>query len=96
MDPPRPRKGARKRRCRNCDQWYWPRVFLKGTSKKNKGGGSPQRFCTPACRKEYNRNGSAFGPLRDKIRRLIASEVKKQVQEVAKRVEVLEYLGVSK
>lgn len=89
--PPIPKRRPRKRRCRNCDQWYLPRVFRKGVG-KNKGGGSPQRFCTPACRKEYNRNGSAFGPLRDKVRGLIAREVKKQLTDVVNEIGSLKRL----
>lgn len=47
-----------RRRCLNCNGW-----FLK--TRKNK------KFCKKECKDEYNRYGSAFGPLKEWIGKLI-------------------------
>ena len=60
-----PKKFPR-RRCDNDGKWY-----LK--TRKNK------RFCSKACKDEYNRYGSAFGPLRDYLTKLIGKASKEEV-----------------
>ena len=59
-----PKKFPR-RRCWNCDGW-----FLK--TRKNK------RFCKASCKDEYNRHGSAFGPLKDYLTKLIQTASKEE------------------
>lgn len=60
---------TRARQCRNCPVNFHPRPK----------GGSPQQFCSDTCRKEFHRNGAAFGKLRDKLAGYIEREVRKQV-----------------
>lgn len=58
-------KKIPRRRCLNCNGW-----FLK--TRKNK------KFCKPECQQEYNRYGSAFGPLKDYLTKLIATASKEE------------------
>jgi len=64
--PPEPIRYKRKC-CRNCDKKF-------PVTKPNR------MFCTTACKNEYGRHGSAFGPLRIKleklVRKLVAAETK--------------------
>lgn len=57
----------KRKRCENCDKKF-------PLTKPNR------RFCTTACKNEYGRHGSAFGPLKIKleklVRKLVATEVK--------------------
>jgi len=60
----------RRRRCVNCNRLYKPRK-------------EHQRFCTDAvkddpnhCRREFNRHGSAFGPLKIKLEKLVMKTVR--------------------
>ena len=47
-----------RRHCRNCNKWFW-RV------RPNK------LFCSVQCSREFKRYGSAFGPLKDYLTKLI-------------------------
>lgn len=64
---PEPIRYKRKR-CRNCDKKF-------PLTKPNR------QFCTTACKNEYGRHGSAFGPLKIKleklVRKLVADESKR-------------------
>ena len=51
-------KIKRRKRCANCGELFEP-------TKPHK------RFCKEACRKEFHHHGSAFGPLRDKLVKLV-------------------------
>lgn len=57
----------RRRRCDNC-----PKIFMQKRA--------DQRFHSPACRKEFNRNGAAFGKLRELLPKWIEKEVRKQLE----------------
>lgn len=57
----------RRRRCDNC-----PKFFMQKRL--------DQRFHSPACRKEFNRNGAAFGKLRELLPKWIEKEVRKQLE----------------
>lgn len=61
----RPPKKYPRKRCANDGT-----LFFK--TRKNK------RFCCPECKDEYHRFGSAFGPLRDYLTKLIGIESKAQ------------------
>ena len=69
--PKRPKRRDGQIQCKNCPAWFTPRAK----------GGSPQEFCSDTCRKQFHRNGAAFGKLRDKLPGFINSEVRKQVGE---------------
>lgn len=64
-----PASKPKRRRCKNCPQFFAPR----------QKGGSPQEFCSDACRKEFHRNGAAFGALRDKLPGYIDKAVQKHL-----------------
>ena len=70
----------RRKRCLNCPKWFVPRA--RRADKKNRGGGSEQKFCSAKCRIEFHNAGNtAFGPLRTKIPRMIANEVKRAMRD---------------
>lgn len=50
-----------KKHCANC-----PKFFLQTKPTK--------RFCSDDCRKEFNRYGSSFGKLKDKLEKMIGKE----------------------
>jgi hypothetical protein len=55
-----------KRRCDNCCTFY---PLTKPWRK----------FCKPLCKKEFHQHGSAFGPLKERIAKLIRKEVAAQL-----------------
>lgn len=59
----------KRQRCKNC-----PRFFTH-----TRRAGSPQLFCSDNCRKEFHRNGAAFGALREKLPGYIDKAVQKQL-----------------
>ena len=59
----------RRQRCKNCPRFFHPR----------EKGGSPQEFCSDNCRKEFHRNGAAFGALREKLPGYIDKSVAKHL-----------------
>jgi hypothetical protein len=63
-----------RRRCANCNNF-----FLK--TRKNK------RFCKRECKNEFNRYGSAFGPLKDWLTKFIEQRAK---EETVRRTAALE------
>ena len=77
----------KRKRCKNC-----PRFFTR-----SRRAGSPQLFCSENCRKEFHRNGAAFGALRDKLPGYIDKAVAKHLgrptedefQELAQDVRTL-------
>jgi hypothetical protein len=66
------KKAAGKKPCKNCPHWFKPR----------EKGGSEQLFCTNECRKEFHRNGAAFGKLREQLPKMIAKEVERQAPQI--------------
>jgi hypothetical protein len=60
---------AGRKRCENCNSW----MKLDG---KNPANDKKRRFCKPTCKAEFNRYGSAYGPLKQKLEGLIASTAK--------------------
>jgi len=40
-------------------------------------------FCSDACRKEFHHHGSAFGPLRIKLEKMIDARFRELVQKIA-------------
>jgi len=72
-----PGKPAPRRiRCQNC--------FT--LTPKNTKGNQQKRFCSNTCRYEFNRHGSAFGPLKSKIEAMIRIETR----PLKKRIVALE------
>lgn len=67
LPPDEEKPPLRRRRCDNC-----PKFFMQKRS--------DQRFCKPACRKEFNRNGAAFGKLRELLPKWITKEVSRQLE----------------
>lgn len=53
-----PAKQFERKRCKNC-----PKMFPKTRPNRE--------FCTPACKKEFHRHGSAFGPLKETLQNLV-------------------------
>lgn len=68
---PIPTAKLPRKKCDNCDKPF--PITRPG-----------RRFCTTACRTEFHTHGSAFGPLRDKIQKLIEIETR---QEVARQMD---------
>src|SRR5271154_2023750 len=64
---PTPKKKFPKKRCLNCDK-----KFEK--TKPNR------KFCKQDCKDEYNRHGSAFGPLKTRLERIVKLEVAKRLE----------------
>jgi len=54
-----------RRRCRNCDKPYY-------LTRKHK------KFCTTECKDEFHRHGSAFGPLKNHLTKLIRETGKEE------------------
>lgn len=67
--PPRKRK-----RCQNCFKLFSTKLNWK-TRKV--------LFCSDACRKEFHHHGSAFGPLRIKLEKMIDARFRELVQKIA-------------
>jgi hypothetical protein len=40
-----------------------------------------QRFCSAKCRREFQRNGAGFGQLKERIPKMVAKEVARQILE---------------
>jgi hypothetical protein len=70
------RKAAGKKPCKNCPRWFKPR----------EKGGSEQLFCTDDCRKEFHRNGAAFGKLREQLPKMIGKEVERHAPAIVEQL----------
>lgn len=70
-----PKKNLKRRRCRNCNKFY-------SVTRDNK------KFCCSKCKDEFHKYGSAYGPLKAKLEKLIAetcrAEALKQLEAFAK------------
>jgi hypothetical protein len=78
--PPDPRAPKfPRRRCDNCGKLY-------PLTKPNR------RFCGAECKKEFHQHGAAFGPLKERIAKLIRKEVGAQLT-AALDAEAFAYLG---
>jgi len=71
--PPQKKKFSRKR-CLNCPKFF---ELTQPTRK----------FCSPACKDEYNHYGGAYGPLKQRIEKIITKMVIERV--AASHVEIL-------
>ena len=65
------------KRCRNCAKGFRQTVPHKV-------------FCSDLCRFEFNRYGSAYGKLKEKLEKLIDKTVRDRVAEVLARLDALE------
>lgn len=75
-----PPKHYRRMRCDNC---FAPTPKRTGN----------KRFCSDQCRKEFHRHGSAFGPLRVKLEKIIAQatrELRAELEAAKLRIARLE------
>ena len=76
------KKKHPRRRCKNCEGWF-------DKTRKNKV------YCKPQCKTEFNRYGSAFGPLKSFLLKKIeemsrehqAANVKRLIPEIIAAVE---------
>lgn len=68
-----------KARCKNC-----PKFFPKTRPNRE--------FCSQDCKDEYNRHGSAFGPLRERLTKLIEKTSK---EEAARQFEAVWRTGLT-
>src|SRR5262249_10993687 len=66
-----------RRRCKNCPKLFTP----------NRPWG---RFCSPKCRMEFNRNGAAFGKLRELLPKWIAKLVARELKVIDQRIAAIE------
>lgn len=62
------KRSKRRRRCRNCGELFEPKR-------------SWQHFCREACKAEFHRYGSAFGPLKERLTKLVRSIVRPIIDE---------------
>jgi hypothetical protein len=60
-----------RRRCDNCGKLY-------PQTKPHK------RFCKPECKNEFHQHGAAFGPLKQRLEKLINKEVAARVGDVSR------------
>jgi len=74
---PAPKPKFPKKRCLNCDKKF----------EKNRPN---RKFCQQSCKDEYNRHGSAFGPLKTRLERIIKLEVARRLQDaIGDHVQIL-------
>jgi hypothetical protein len=66
-----------KKRCKNC-----PKMFPKTRANRE--------FCSPACKKEFHRHGSAFGPLKETLQNLVKGWLKEFRLDTEARLDQLE------
>lgn len=66
-----------RKRCKNC-----PKMFPKTRPNRE--------FCSPACKKEFHRHGSAFGPLKETLQNLVKGWLKEFRAEIEGRLDRLE------
>lgn len=62
----RPPKKFKRKRCRNCDALF-------PMTKPNR------EFCSDECRKQFHHFGCAFGPLEEKIRKMVRGFVMEEM-----------------
>lgn len=77
------RAVPKKKRCENCFALF----------ERKKHAPSTKRFCSDRCRKEFHHHGSAFGPLRVRLEKMIAQgvkELKVRLDGIEARVKRLE------
>lgn len=67
-------RRRKRKRCRNCDKPFQTKLNWK-TRKV--------LFCSDACRKEFHHHGSAFGPLRIKLEKMIDSRFRELVKKIS-------------
>lgn len=82
VSQPLKQKKIPRRRCKNCNGWYWK-------TRKNK------LFCKKSCKDEYGRYGAAYGPLKAKLEKLIANTVAAAIAGLTRRLDQLEARLVS-
>lgn len=79
-----PSAKPKRRRCQNCNRLFLPKLnWVKRVV----------RFCCDACRKEFHHHGSAFGPLKITVEKMITArfrELREQFAEIERRVKRLE------
>lgn len=66
-------KTLGRKRCENC-----PKFFEKKRSW--------QRFCSKECKNQFNKNGSAYGKLKDTLTKLIKTEISSQVRDAVRQL----------
>ena len=69
LEPVSPTIAAGRKRCDNCGKFF-------PLSGQNPANDKKRRFCSTPCRNEFNRYGSSYGVLKDKLRKLIETESK--------------------
>jgi hypothetical protein len=75
----------RRKRCDNCPQ------FLVIASKRAKH----KRFCSAKCRREWFRFGSAYGPLKEQLEKLIEAKTKEATKAETENQKFIERLRVA-
>lgn len=58
-----PKAPLKRKRCKNCPKLFWK-------TRPNK------LFCSEQCSREFREHGSAFGPLKEKLEKLVRSWMK--------------------
>lgn len=61
------------KRCTNCPKIFRPKRI-------------EQRFCCDNCRKEFHRYGAAYGPLKDKLEKLVAELIETKYHALDQRL----------
>lgn len=78
--------GRRKRfRCHNCDK-----LTIKNPTQPK------QRFCSDACRYEYNKHGAAFGPLKAKLEKLVRQIIQDEVARLKQDIGFLAQVEIER
>ena len=68
----------RRRRCDNCNALFQPTSSYP-----------VQRFCQKACRFEFHKHGSAFGPLKIKLEKLTLKTVREETAKLRAELKAL-------
>lgn len=63
------------KRCQNCPKIFRPKQ-------------PTQRFCSAHCRMEFHRFGAAYGPLRDKLEKLVAQLIETKYHALDNRLKL--------
>lgn len=49
-----------------------------------------RRFCSQSCKDEYHRHGSAFGPLKERLEKLVASLAEEKFKPLQSEIKKLD------
>jgi hypothetical protein len=75
---------TQRRHCTNCDA-----LFDKNPRRDD------HQFCSPKCRKDFHRNGTAMGPVLKRIEAIVHAQIDTRTADVAKLLESCQAIALS-